>query len=637
MDLESECSALEFVEDNEVTQHTVPHVDDNKIKDNHIDIYKVKDNGLCANDDETQRLATDQSMHSDALTADNHVKGAVEVVQPMHSPPLTAKSPDRPSPPSTKGYGLKKWRRIKRDFVKDATATADSSKILKRGLSSSANPTKPRHMASPEIKQNSEGPVGSVNMLKNTSVAHGLMMHSPSSDSRFAVGAAIAAATDSDNSEDRSSKSSTAASVPKVKYDLPAVLGYMNEKNQMKNLGGKSLGNSSQRFQQGKGRVESSKKPRGERVKIEKENSHSSMESDSRSSNFVFMQGPFSVTSNGKQSGKPMNFDGENSDEAHEGEQMVGEEVQTAYRKENSGEIEELSLDDLPADLSWEAKEEKSDNNQPSPDQDPLVESIFALQSVQEALEKEVQKLGEVGKEPTSLHDDSVNINSVPVDSTFSDHEIHETSSSDQLASDKIRESTSGSMETQVFTLTQKVKYLESKLEEARAVLQVKESRILELETNANSSRSLKEDSGSNAELQQDKYREIEFDLEGLFQQKIEAEIEFLALTMAIQKLRISLGNQVTLLEEQTSFAGKQAQMLNKLGEAENKAAMLKKEPEELEKYCGDVVGPEEVLKMQRRVCKVTSCFFTQLVLLALVFLFIVLQLSPHSGVVVPT
>ncbi|XP_021288538.1 WPP domain-interacting protein 2-like [Herrania umbratica] len=633
MDLESECSALEFVEDNEVTQHTVPHVDDN----NHVDIYKVKDNGLCANDDETQRLATDQSIHSNALTADNRVKGTVELVQPMHSPPLTAKSSDRPSPPSTKGYGLKKWRRIKRDFVKDATATADSSKILKRGLSSSANPTKPRHMASPEIKQNSEDLVGSVNMLKNASVAHGPMMPSPSSDSRFAVGAAIAAATDSDNSEDRSSKSSTAASVPKVRYDLPAVLGYMNEKNQMKNLSGKSVGNSSQRVQQGNGRVESSKKPRGERVKIEKENSHSSMESDSRSSNFVFMQGPFSVTSNGKQGGKPMNFDGENSDEAHEGEQMVGEEVQTAFRKENSGEIEELSLDDFAADLSWEAKEEKSENNQPSTDQDPLVESIFALQSVQEALEREVQKLGEIGKERTSLHDDSVNINSVPVDSTFSDHEIHETSSSDQLASEKIRESTSGSVETQVFTLTQKVKYLESKLEEARAVLQVKESRILELETNANSSRSPKGDSGSNAELQQDKYREIESYLEGLFQQKIEAEIEFLALTMALQKLRISLGNQVTLLEEPTSFAGKQAQMLNKLREAENKAAMLKKQAEELEKYCGDVVGIEEVLKMQRRICKVTSCFFTQLVLLALVFWFIVLQLSPHSGVVVPT
>ncbi|OMP06929.1 hypothetical protein COLO4_07791 [Corchorus olitorius] len=386
--MESDCSALEFVEDNEATQHTASRVDGNKIKDNHVESYMAKDNGLSVNDNETQMLATDHSVHSDALTADNHVKGAIEVLQPMHSPPLAAKSPDAPSPPTTKGYGLKKWRRIKRDFVKDATATADSSKILKRGLSGSGNPNKPQHMASPEIKPNSEVPVAPLNMLKNTNVAQEFIMRTPSSDSRFAVGAAFAAATDSENSEDRSSKSSTAASVPKARYDLPAVLGYVHEKNQMKTLGGKTVGNSSQRIQQGKGRVESSKKPRGERIKIEKENSHSSMESDSRSSNFVFMQGPFSVTSNGKQSGKSMSYDGENSDEAHEGEHQFSEEVQTAFRKESSGEIEELSLDDLAADLSWEGKEERSENHRPSPGQDPLIESILALQSVQEALGK---------------------------------------------------------------------------------------------------------------------------------------------------------------------------------------------------------------------------------------------------------
>ncbi|XVF76937.1 hypothetical protein PTKIN_Ptkin14bG0000300 [Pterospermum kingtungense] len=637
MNLESECSALEFVEDNEGTQHTVPHVGDNRIKDNHVDDYNNKDNGSCSNDNTTWRLSTDQTVNSDALTADNHVKGAIKIMQPMHSPPSAAKSPGEPSPSSTKGYGLKKWRRIKRDFVKDPPATMDTGKILKRGLSGSSNPTKPQHIALSEIMQNNEPLVGPVNMLKNTSVTHGFLVHSPSSDSRLAVGSAFAAATDSENSEDRSSKSSTAASMPKARYNLPAVLGYMHEKNQMKTLTGKTGGNSSQRVQQGKGHVESSKKPRGEKVKIEKENSHSSMESDSRSSNFFFMQGPFSVTSNGKQSGNSMNYDAENSDETHEGQDQSSEEVQTAYGKEKSGEVENFPPNNLAADLSWEAKEEKGENHRHSPDQDPLVESILALQSVQEALQNELQKLGEIGKEPTSLHDDSVSINSIHVDPASAGQEILETSSTDQLVSESIRKSTSGSLETQVFTLTHKVKYLESKLEEARAVLQAKDSRISELETSVNSSRSRKEESGSTAELQQDKYRETEFDLEVLFQQKIEAEIEFLALTRAVQKLRVSVGNQITLFEEQTSLVGEQAQMLNKLGEAESKAAMLKKQAEELEKYCGDVLGTEEVLKMQRSVCKVTSCFFTQLVLLVLVFMFVVLQLSPHSGVVVPT
>ena len=263
--------------------------------------------------------------------------------------------------------------------------------------------------------------------------------------------------------------------------------------------------------------------------------------------------------------------------------------------------------------------------------------SCFLLSLIEQFFLAEVQKLGEIGKEPTSLHDDSANINSVHVGFTFGDEEILETSSSDQLASEKIRKSTSGSLETQVFNLAHKVKYLESKLEEARAILQAKESRISELETSVNSSRSQKEESGSTAELQQDKYREMEFDLEGLFQQKMEAEIEFLTLTRAVQKLRASVGNQITLFEEQTSLAGEQAQMLNKFGEVESKAAMLKKQADALEKYCADALGTEEVLKMQRRVCKVTSFFFTQLVFLVLVLWFVVSQLSPHSGVVVPT
>ncbi|PPR82908.1 hypothetical protein GOBAR_AA37810 [Gossypium barbadense] len=222
----------------------------------------------------------------------------------------------------------------------------------------------------------------------------------------------------------------------------------------------------------------------------------------------------------------------------------------------------------------------------------------------------EVQKLVEIGKEP--VRDGSVNINNVLVDSTFADEEIHETSSSDQLGSEKITKSASGSLETQVFTLTHKVKYLESKLEEARSVLQVKESKISELKTSVKSSGSWKEESRSIAESQQNEYREMELDLEGLFQKKMEAEIEFLVLTWEIEKLKVSVGNQITVVEEQTSLVVEQEQMLNKLGEVESKAVMLKKQAEELEKYHGNVLDVEEVLQMRGRF-------------------------SIHSGVVVPT
>ncbi|KAK8548246.1 hypothetical protein V6N12_061164 [Hibiscus sabdariffa] len=122
---------------------------------------------------------------------------------------------------------------------------------------------------------------------------------------------AFAFAIDFENNKDRSSKSSIATSMPKVRYDMPAVLGYIHKKHQMKNLSGNTLDNSSQGVQQGNGIAGSSKKARGVRVKIEKENSHSSMEYDSRSSNFIFTQGPISMRSNGKQYRNSVNYDGE--------------------------------------------------------------------------------------------------------------------------------------------------------------------------------------------------------------------------------------------------------------------------------------------------------------------------------------
>jgi hypothetical protein len=167
-------------------------------------------------------------------------------------------------------------------------------------------------------------------------------------------------------------------------------------------------------------------------------------------------------------------------------------------------------------------------------------------------------------------------------------------------------------------------------------MIKVKELRVAELEATLNGDRSPKEESASTTELQQEKYREIENELEGLFKQKIEAEIEHLALA-SLQKLGVAAGDQITLFEEQEALAGEQVQMLNKLGEAGNKAASLKKQAEELEKYCGDVLGTEEVFKMQNKVCKVAACFLIQLILLILVFWLLVLQLSPYCGVVVPT
>lgn len=599
MDLESESSVLESVEDNEVTREIMPHDDDNEINNN----------GSCPN--EIDKLVSgENSSANNTLVIDTGGK-YFESEQPANSPPLDAKSPGGGSPPTTKGYGLKKWRRIRREFAKDVSPSIDTGKILKRGLSGAANPAKAQHIPI-EIKQNSEGSVGSANVFRTD----GFGTHGSTSDSRFAAGAAFAAGTDSENSEDRSSKSSTAASVPKMKYDLPAVLGHPREKNRMKNISGKSSGNSPQKSQQGKGRIEGSKKARGERVKIEKENSHSSMESDSRSSNFVFVQG---VTSNGKQSGRSMNYDGENSDEALPSEQQFNQEIQQ---------------DDLAAHSSWEAKEEKSENHRSFTDQDAFVESIFSLQSVQEALEKEVQNFREIGNIPTSPTDVSNKGSSIPADFTITDPENYIPNSSNQLGSEKTRQTALTSLEAQVLSLTKNVKLFESKLEEARTMLEAKDSRIAELEATMNNSKSPREESGSNPE---EKCRETQTELEGLFKQKIEAEVEYLAISKTIQKMKVAASDQLTIIEEQKVLAGEQAQLLNKLGEAESKATTLHKQAVALEGCCGDIIGAEEVLKMQGRMYKVTSCFFIQLILLVTMFWLFVLQFSPRSGVVVPT
>ena len=161
-------------------------------------------------------------------------------------------------------------------------------------------------------------------------------------------------------------------------------------------------------------------------------------------------------------------------------------------------------------------------------------------------------------------------------------------------------------------------------------MVEVKDLRITELEAIINSSKSPKEESGSTIGLQEEKCGEIETELEGLFKQKIEAEVEFLAIRRTIENMKVAAGDQFTLLEERNAL------VLNKLGAAESKAAMLKKESEE-ENYSGDMIGTEEVVKMQRRVYKITWCFFIQFIFLVMVFWLFVLQLSPRSGVVVPT
>lgn len=515
----------------------------------------------------------------------------------------------------SKGVGLKKWKRIRRNVVRDHNSSADESgKVLKRGLSGSGNANLSENLRG--VKEKNDG---SSSAFGNVVFSDGHAIRGSSTDSRYAVGSGFVVGTDSENSEDRSSKSSTAASEPKVRHE---------KGRGSRNTNSKNLVNLGQKVQQGKGWIESSAKPGGGgRVKFEKENSISSLDSDSRSN---YRQGVFStVTSNGKHSGNPHVYDGGNDGEAHTNEHFTKED-EAGYGNEN-GEDEDLQ-ENSAANQSWDAPEEKSENNQSTSAEDPLIESIRSLQAVQEALEEEVQKFREIDTEVVSPEDDSVKCSSASAGITAVDLGLHKSFLSSHSSADETNQAASSSLEFQISSLKQHVNLLESKLEELQGVLATKDSRIVELETALTTGKFPKEESANTLG-----YKEVEYEIEDLFRQKVEAEVEYLAIAKVMQNLKVGADLQFTLLEEQEKLSENQAQVLNKIIDAESKASVLKNKAEELEKYCGDSLVIEESFLLQKRVCKVSFYLFLQFMMLILFFWFLVSQLSQNSGVVVPT
>ncbi|MCD9644193.1 hypothetical protein HAX54_032341 [Datura stramonium] len=577
MDLEDQNSAIKSVQDNEAVA-TPPRF-----------VHGNQSNGSSTPGDNSSNKLDD-------------VKGkGIEIKEPVDcSTPLVKSSP------TTKGFGLKKWKRIKRDAFKDGDSSANSGKLLKRGLASVvANSAKPVNSSAGRIQKSD----GSVSSTKAVFTSPGVLLDGFGviGDSGLAIGPIFNAASESENSEDRSSRSSTAASAPKARYEAPVLLAYPSDKHWMRSLSGKSLGTSAQQPHKGKGRAETSKKPRGEKVKIEKENSHSSMESDSQSSNCLFMQGNY-ATSNGTKGERSIIFDGESSDEAQDRERPICEELGTGLERGNDRESENVSQEDLAAESPWEVKEEKNKNQGSSSDHDPLMESIFSFQAAQEALAREIQKFKEIGKDNIFGH-------------SLEDVGIH-SYDSDQH-SDGAQHS-HNSLDSEVVSLKQNMLLLQNKLQKAADMVKSKEARVTELEAILGSSSKNEEET-------------IESELEGLFRQKIEAEVQYLTISITAQKLGSAAVDQLTLLEEQKTLALEQAQMVHMLGGAETKAAMLKTQAEKLESYCEDLASTDEKIKLQKKVCKYSSCFFIQLVLLAIVIGLFLMQISPDHAEPLPT
>lgn len=360
MDSGSERSPRESVEDN------------GEFKIGIVGESALHDNGSC----DVENNDIDSRIPADVKGKGAQVSGQSNSLPDMETTPQVS-----PSSSSTKkGFGLKKWKRIKRDVNRSGSNIVDSGKMSIQEPAESIVHHSKRTQTYKDRPQKSEGSVSSV-----TPLVGGMDFFAMLNDAGLSINPSIDAGADSENSEDQSSKSSTAASIPKVRYDM----------GKIGSSSGKNLTHSPQGGQQGKVQSELIKKARGEHVNIKEGNSLSSLESDSHSSNFVFMQGVY-ATSNGLQSDMPIHHARESADEGNYSEHQVSEGLQASYRSgDGGGGYRDISPEDGSADSNCKVKAERSENGSSS-DQDPLVESLVALQSAQEALEKEVLMIKEI-------------------------------------------------------------------------------------------------------------------------------------------------------------------------------------------------------------------------------------------------
>lgn len=584
----------------------------------HAEVRLPDDSRVCSQDSNhfTCNEHVDDSVgnHSKAAEVENSNK----LDNPSSSPIEASSSPiqTKPSATTPKGYGLKKWRRFRREVPKDAMTSLDSIKGLKRG---------PANVV--DVKQPSDASASSTNAIVQSPVgADDFGIPGSSSSYNLPVNTIFSAGADTDTSEDRSSKSSTAASAPKYRHDAIRALGHQRDKHRAKNVGGRNLGAGGPRSQAGKalGVADTSKKPRGEGVRIEKENSLSSMESDSRSYNSVFVRSTPSVIGDQSHCGRPINHnhnhdhdrDVEDADDEPPSEEQSAEELRADCGKNIS----------VSQESSSDANKGKSENHQLPKNCDPLVNSILMLQSAQAALEKELQQFGEIGRGIHSLCEDLGENTGSPAYS-MSRPEVCADNTSDGWGSESNHE-----------YLNKNVKTLGRQLGETEGRLKEKELKVAELEATIKTMESPLEDVERAIRQQQNRSEETEAELESLFRQKVEAEVEFVAMTRSTKELTSLVENHFKLLKEQKSLVRELAQSSRTVAEVENRAAVLQDRLREVDTLFKESTGSEEIVKMQKRVFKFTKCLLIQLILLLLVLGVFFSQLSvPKSAVVVPT
>ncbi|CAN6204808.1 unnamed protein product [Urochloa humidicola] len=540
--------------------------------------------------------------------------GANSVGESVGESPAPQPEPE----PVTKGRGLRRWRRIPREQQQHrdgspaspgagvgagASAAEDlAAQLNKRRLYPIADAPKGKEDAAVEEVESSVASVESSFVPLEAFSFVPLEASPPPAPTRldpnlghliatagFSLGAGGA---DSDNSDDRGSKLSTAASAPRHDFSSGG-FGRDRDRARSRAPGGAAHGKN---LRAARGRGASARAAAASPV--EAENSRSSVESNLRSSNAAHARrSSAGVTSNGVH--KVLFPDDHQSDDEAPIEEV--RYVNGVFYKENGSVVGRLGNCDSDANNHTfdEVSVGKFENGGTHSGLDPYVESIALLQSAQEALENEIQKFVEIRKE---------------TDENSTTHHSETEWSSSPHPDEFVEE----------------LKVLESKLEEATMFINEQDSKILELD--AVSQIQPQDTVSCNNNLLY-----LQSDVDQLLLEKMEAEIECFILTRASQDWKPLIKDQFALYEAQKSLMGDRKSLETKLRHTENRAMMLEEMVDKLESQCKELSETSEVLKLQARASRASLFCSIQFVLLCIAMGTLLVRFLPSSPEIVPT
>ncbi|XP_020200286.1 uncharacterized protein [Aegilops tauschii subsp. strangulata] len=549
--------------------------------------------------------------------------GANSVGSVGESPPPPLSPPGRPA---AKGRGLRRWRRIPRGHHDDeggspagpvaasvaaaagpASAEVDLAQLHKRRLPVGADAPKGKQEAAAE----EDSPVASVESSfvppeappsPSPAPAPGPALTSLDPDlglliasAGFSVGAGGA---DSDNSDDRTSKSSTA--LPRHDFSLA---GFGRDRDRARSRAPGAAAHA-KNLRTARARGAGARAVSAASSTVEPENSRSSVESDLRSTGAAHARkSSAGISSNGVH--KFLYTDGDHSDDEAPSEHLRS--AAGGFYKDNGSAVGRMAMGngDLYAhDHGFhEGSIGKGENGGIHSGLDPYTDSISMLQSAQEALENELQMFVEIGKESS--------------DNSTDNYDENEWSSSPNC-------------EDFSEEISEKLKLLESKLEEASLLIDEKDSRILELDT-------LNKTKPGETALYNSKLLSLQSEVDQLLMEKMEAEIQCFILKRASEAWQPQTEGQGTLQEAQKTLSEDHKQLEVKLRHTENRARTLEEMVEKLESQCKELSNASEVLKLQAGASRASLFCSVQLVLLCIAAWTFVARFLPSPPEFVPT